>query len=54
MPKSPDTSTVIENQGKTIVVVPKPIAEALGLEAGQKIKWRATGKKRLEFEVQTK
>lgn len=50
MPKSPDKSTVIENQGKIIITIPKPLAEAHDLKAGQKVLWKTTGKRKLEAE----
>jgi bifunctional DNA-binding transcriptional regulator/antitoxin component of YhaV-PrlF toxin-antitoxin module len=49
MPKSPDTSTVNQSKGQTSVTVPKPIAEAMNLKAGQKVKWKVTGKGKLEL-----
>lgn len=51
MPKSPDTSTIINHSGKTIVTIPKPLVNALGIEPGQKVKWKAIGKGKLEIQI---
>lgn len=50
MPKSKDKSTVIVNQGKTIITIPKGLAEAHDIKAGQKVLWRTTGRRKLEAE----
>lgn len=49
MGKSPDTSSVtIDPNGRTRITIPKPLAQALALKTGQKVKWRITGKGKLE------
>lgn len=52
MPKSPDTSTIsIDPSGRVRVTIPRPLAEQLDMKTGQKVKWRVTGKGKLEMQV---
>lgn len=51
MGKSPDKTTIISNQNKTLTIIPKPLADQLELKAGTKVKWTIKGKNKLELEV---
>lgn len=52
MGKSPDTSTLhVDAKGLTKVAIPRPIAQALDIKTGTKVRWRITGKDRLEASI---
>lgn len=52
MGKSPDISTLhVDAKGLTKATLPRPIAQALDIKTGTKVRWRVTGKDRLECAI---